>query len=178
VFFANEEPPFYHEDTMGSLVYAKRCRARDENVTAMLSLETTGFYTDTKGSQRYPWPLSSFYPDTGDFIGFVGDTSSRDLVLETVASFRRHTKFPSQGISAPGIIPGIGWSDHWSFWQAGYPGVMVTDTAPFRNKSYHTAKDTPDTLDYARLARVTSGIARVLEDLAGVPPGGPAKEEI
>lgn len=178
VFFVNEEPPFYHEETMGSLVYAKRCRARDENITAMLSLETIGLYSDVKGSQQYPWPLSSFYPDTGDFIGFVGDSSSRDLVLSAAGSFRRHTRFPSQGISAPGIIPGIGWSDHWSFWQAGYPGVMVTDTAPFRNKNYHTAKDVPATLDYARLARVTAGIARVVEELAGVAAGGASREEI
>ncbi|MBI5529362.1 MAG: M28 family peptidase [Deltaproteobacteria bacterium] len=178
VFFVNEEPPFYHEDAMGSLVYARRCRSRDETITAMISLETIGHYSDVKGSQKYPWPLSAFYPDTGDFIGFVGDSSSRELVLAAAGSFRRHTRFPSQGISAPGVIPGIGWSDHWSFWQVDYPGVMVTDTAPFRNVNYHTAKDTPGTLDYARLARVTAGIARVVEELAAIGSNGPVKEAI
>jgi Zn-dependent M28 family amino/carboxypeptidase len=166
VAFANEEPPWFQHYEMGSLVYAKRSRARGERIVAMLSLETLGYYTDRPGTQHYPAPFGLFYPTTGDFIGFVGDTSSRDLVRRVVSTFRASTAFPSEGVAAPGAIPGIGWSDHWSFWQQGYPAVMVTDTAPFRYPHYHERRDTPGELSYAPMARVVVGIARVVEDLA------------
>ena len=166
VAFVNEEPPFFRTDLMGSRVYARRCRERDENVVAMFSLETIGFYVDEPGSQKYPFPFSLFYPDTGNFVGFVGNLGSRSLTRRAVRAFRESTEFPSEGIAAPGWIPGIGWSDQWSFWREGYPGVMITDTAPFRYPHYHTPQDTPDRIDYDRFARVVMGVARVVEDLA------------
>lgn len=166
VAFVNEEPPFFTGEDMGSLRYARRCRERGEDVVAMLSLETIGYYTDAPGSQSYPFPLSAFYPGTGDFIGFVGDVRSRGLVRTAVRSFRRHTAFPSQAAAVPGVLPGVGWSDHWAFWQAGYRAIMVTDTAPFRYPHYHSPGDTPDQLDYDRLARVVAGLSRVVADLA------------
>lgn len=167
VAFANEEPPYFQHKGMGSLAYAKRCKERKENIVGMISLETIGFYSDEEGSQVYPFPFSLFYPSTGNFIGFVGDSSSRDFVHQTIESFRRHKQFPSEGVAAPAHIPGIGWSDHWSFWQHGFPGVMVTDTAPFRYQHYHTPKDTPDKLDYEKMARVLHGVAKVVEEIAG-----------
>ena len=168
VAFVNEEPPFFQTDLMGSRVYARGCRERDENVVAMLSLETIGFYTDEPGSQKYPFPFSLFYPDTGNFIGFVGNLGSRSLTRRAIRAFRESTEFPSEGLAAPGWIPGIGWSDQWAFWQEGYPGVMITDTAPFRYPHYHTPQDTPDRIDYDRFARVVMGVSRVVEVLARV----------
>lgn len=168
VAFANEEPPYFQTEDMGSLRYARRCRARDERVVAMLSLETLGYYDEREGSQVYPPPFSLFYPSTGNFLAFVGNVGSRKLVRRAVARFRRDTRFPSEGVAVPGFIPGVGWSDHWSFWQAGYPAIMVTDTAPFRYPHYHEASDTPDKLDYARLARIVPGLAAVVADLAGL----------
>jgi hypothetical protein len=167
VAFANEEPPHFQTEGMGSLVYARRCKERGERVVAMLSLETIGYYTDARGSQQYPPPLSLFYPSTGDFIGFVGDRSSVDLVRRCIGTFRATTAFPSEGAALPSFLPGVGWSDHWSFWQFGYPGVMVTDTAPFRYPHYHSIDDTPEKLDYARMARVVAGVERVVAELAG-----------
>ncbi len=164
--FVNEEPPYFQTDSMGSRVYSRRCRERGDKVVAMLSLETMGYYSDEKGSQRYPVPFGLMYPSTGNFIAFVGNFSSRKLVRQVVASFREHTQFPSEMGALPGGIPGVGWSDHWSFWQEGYPGLMVTDTAPYRYDHYHEASDTPDKVDYDRLARVVAGLAKVLEDLA------------
>ena len=172
VAFVNEEPPFFRTDSMGSRMYAKRCRERDENVVAMLSLETIGFYTDEPGSQRYPFPFSFFYPDTGNFVGFVGNLGSRSLTRRAIRAFRESTEFPSEGIAAPAWIPGIGWSDQWSFWQEGYPGVMITDTAPFRYPHYHTPQDTPDRIDYDRFARVVMGVSRVVDVLAQAQNGG------
>lgn len=170
VAFANEEPPHFQTSAMGSLVYARRSRERGENVVAMLSLESIGFYSDRPGSQRYPFPFGLFYPTTGDFVAFVGDTSSGDLVRQAITAFRSSTRFPSEGAAAPRGVPGIGWSDHWSFWEQGYPAVMITDTAPFRNPQYHTLGDTPDTLSYGPMARVVSGLERVIEAIAGAPP--------
>jgi Zn-dependent M28 family amino/carboxypeptidase len=160
--FVNEEPPFFKTELMGSLVYAKRLAASGEPVLGMLSLETIGFYSDEEGSQRYPWPLGLLYPGRGDFVAFVGLVSSRAFVRRAVAAFRASAPFPSQGGTAPGLIPGIDWSDHWSFGRVGIPALMVTDTALFRYPHYHSAADTPDKVDYERLARVVSGLERVV----------------
>ncbi len=166
VFLVNEEPPYFQRPAMGSTHYARMLKDRGENVTAMLSLETIGYYTDEPGSQVYPFPFSLFLPNTGNFIGFVGNTKSRRLTRDVVGSFRDHAQFPSIGVAAPEFIQGVTWSDQWSFWEQGYPGVMVTDTAPNRNPHYHEPTDTPDTLDYEAMARVVEGLAKVIEDLA------------
>ena len=166
VAFANEEPPFFQTAHMGSRVYAKACRERGDNVVAMISLETIGYYSDSKGSQKYPFPLNLLYPSTGNFIAFVGNVKSRKLVRRVVGSFRKHTEFPSEGAAVPGFVPGIDWSDHEGFWRVGYPALMVTDTALYRYPYYHSPLDTPDKLDYERLARVVAGIERVVIELA------------
>jgi len=166
VAFVNEEPPFSYTEEMGSRVYATRARERGERITAMLSLETLGYYYDAPGSQHYPFPFSFFYPDTANFIGFVGNLSSRSLVRRSLDTFRQHTPFPSEGLASPGWITGVSWSDHWSFWQAGYPAIMITDTALFRYAHYHAPTDTPDKLDYNRTARVVKGLSHVVEALA------------
>lgn len=167
VEFVNEEPPYFRSSQMGSVVYARHCRKRGEKIVAMFSLETIGYYSDEKGSQKYPFPFGLIYPSTGNFIGFVGNTLSGPLVRGAVASFRHHTKYPSEGGALPGIIPGIDLSDHWAFWQEGYPGVMVTDTALFRYPYYHARGDTPDKVQYDRLARVVAGLGRVIADIVG-----------
>lgn len=166
VAFVNEEPPYFWNPEMGSLVYAKACKARGDAIVAMLSLETLGYYRDEPGSQKSPPIVSSFYPDRGDFVAFVGNLGSRGVVHDAIRTFRETEAFPSEGASLPSFVTGVGWSDQWSFWQVGYPGVMVTDTAPFRNPHYHQMSDRPDTLDYARLARVTEGLVAVVKKLA------------
>ena len=166
VLFANEEPPCFQSADMGSLHYARGCRANGDDVVAMISLETIGFYRDEKGTQKYPAPFGLLYPSEGNFIAFVGNVRSRKLVRTAVGRFRATTAFPSEGAALPGAIAGIGWSDHWAFWEADYPAIMVTDTAPFRFPHYHLASDLPDTIDYERMARVVVGIERVVEGLA------------
>lgn len=166
VAFVNEEPPFCFTNEMGSRVYARRSRAQSEKIIAMLSLETIGYYSDVDRSQRYPFPFGLFYPRTGNFIGFVGNLSSRRLVCRCVEAFRKHARFPSEGTAAPGYLPGIFWSDHSSFWREGFAAVMVTDTAPFRYPYYHTAEDTIEKVAYDRTARVVMGLKSVVESLA------------
>ena len=168
IAFVNEEPPYFQTANMGSWVYAKKAHAAHENIVAAISLETIGMYTEASGSQHYPAGFGLLYPSQGNFVAFVGNVASRSLVRDTVKSFRRSTAFPSQGSAVPGWIAGVGWSDHWSFWQEGYPAVMVTDTALFRNPNYHQPSDKPDTLDYDRMARVVCGLGTVVTDLATV----------
>jgi Zn-dependent M28 family amino/carboxypeptidase len=169
VAVTNEEPPYFQTANMGSAVYARRCRQRRENVTAMLSLEMLGCYSDDSGSQKYPFPFSLLYPSTGNFIAFIGNTASADLVRQVTGAFRRAEKFPSEGAALPASLPGVGFSDQWSFWQEGYPGLMVTDTAMFRYPHYHEASDTPDKIDFERMARVVRGLERVIAELIAAP---------
>jgi hypothetical protein len=175
VAFVNEEPPFFRTAAMGSRVYARRCRERGEDLVAVLVLESVGYYADTPGSQSYPFPFSLLYPHTGDFAAFVGNVSSGGLVRRVVGAFRAHATLPSEGGAIPGWIPGIGWSDHWAFWREGYPALMVTDTAPFRNPHYHTAEDTPETLDLDRMARLVVGLAKAVAELSGPSEPGAAR---
>ncbi|MFN8613280.1 MAG: M28 family peptidase [Vulcanimicrobiota bacterium] len=165
VAFCNEEPPHFWHESMGSLQYARMARKRGDRITAMLSLETMGYYSDKPGSQKFPVPLGLSYPDTGNYIVFVGNLMSGPLVRKCVGSFRKHQPFPSQGAALPGEMEGVGWSDHWSFWEIGVPAVMVTDTAPMRYPYYHRPGDLPDKLDFGRLARVVEGLEGVLLDL-------------
>ena len=166
LFFTNEEPPFFQTPAMGSYVYAKRCRDRKEDIAAMLSLETIGYYTDKPGSQTYPIGIHPGYPDRGNFLGFVGDFKSALLLRTALKVFRASVSLPAQGLAAPASVPGVSWSDHWSFWQFGYKALMLTDTAPFRYPYYHTAQDTPEKLDYPRFTDAVRGVARVVEQLS------------
>jgi Zn-dependent M28 family amino/carboxypeptidase len=166
VAFVNEEPPFFFWGRMGSQVYAKVARKRGDNIRQMMCLETIGYYAEHPRTQRYPPLLRFFYPDRADFLAFVGNLRSRRVLHQTVAAFRAHSNMPVQYIATISLIPGVSWSDHRSFWRQGYPALMVTDTAFYRYRYYHTAQDTPDKLNYHGLAGVTSGLADAVVDLA------------
>jgi len=166
VAWTNEEPPYFQRrDLMGSWVYAERCRKKDENIVGVLSLETMGYFTDAADSQKYPPPLNLLYPSTGNFIGFVSDVNSGGFARQVIKSFRKNAKIPSEGASLPDSLPGVGWSDHWSFWQEGYVGLMVTDTAPFRYPHYHKTTDTPDKVNFKEYSKVIDGLVPVIEEL-------------
>ncbi len=162
--FVNEEPPNSMTGNMGSYVYAKKVAKDKENIIAMFSLETIGYFSDETGSQHYPPFFNLFYPKKGNFIAFVSNLSSRGLVSKSIQSFRAHSTFPSEGIAAPAFIPGISWSDHWSFWQHGYPAIMITDTAPYRYPAYHTSEDTPEKVDYEKMVYVVKGIEKMIQE--------------
>ncbi|MFH1469222.1 MAG: M28 family peptidase [Pseudomonadota bacterium] len=183
VAFVNEEPPWFQTEDMGSLVHARALAEAGVPVTAMLALDSLGLYSEEPGSQRYPFPLNLAYPDRANFIAFVSDRSSRDLLARVGATFRAGAAVPSEGGALPADLPGVGWSDHWSFWRMGYPAVMVTDTALFRShvarggdgevrmtRTYHCASDRPENLDYATLALVVQGLEAVVRDLATIEP--------
>ncbi|HMR74773.1 MAG TPA: M20/M25/M40 family metallo-hydrolase [Polyangiaceae bacterium] len=169
VFFANEEPPYFQTDRMGSVMYAKHALARGDRMVGMLSLESLGVFSDAKDSQRYPAELREKHPTTGNFIAVVSDTASAGLCRRFAKLMQEGGPVPVEHDALPGDLPGVGWSDHWAFWQIGVPAVMVTDTAPFRSAHYHKATDTADRLDYERMAHVVVSLSRSLRELANQP---------
>jgi len=167
VAFPNEEPASFQTELMGSLIYAGKCKERGDRIDGMISLETIGYFSNAPKSQAFPVPgLGAIYPTTGNFIAFVGNVSSRALVRQVIASFRQHAKLPSEGAALPSNVPGVGWSDHWAFWQHGYPAIMITDTAPFRYPHYHARSDTPDKLEYDSMTRLVSALEKVIAEVA------------
>jgi hypothetical protein len=168
VAFVNEEPPFFQSEDMGSYRYARACRARGDRIIGMLSLETMGYYSKAPGSQRFPDPaLAARFPDVGDFLALVGDPGSVATLEIATAGFRAVSDFPLEAAVPPPGVPGVAWSDQWAFWQFGYPGLMATDTAPFRYPWYHDRDDTPDKLDFAGLAGATIGLLGAVRALGG-----------
>jgi Zn-dependent M28 family amino/carboxypeptidase len=165
VLFVNEEAPYFRTEAMGSWRYARALREAGERVDGMISLETIGYFSDRPGSQLFPWPFNYVYPDIGNFVAFVGLPGSRGFLRRALSAFRDTTAFPAIGGVAPDAVEGIGLSDHWAFAKFGYPGIMVTDTAPFRNPYYHRINDLPQSVDYDSLARVTLGVARMARAL-------------
>lgn len=166
VAFVNEEPPFFFWDKMGSAVYAAAARKRGDSIRFMVALETIGYYSDTPGSQHYPPLFKFFYPDRGDFISFVSNLRSRSVMRKAVRAFRAGSAFPIQHVATFSWIPGIAWSDHLSFWRQRYRAFMVTDTAFYRYRYYHTAEDTADKLCYEPFAQCCNGLYRCFAALA------------
>jgi Zn-dependent M28 family amino/carboxypeptidase len=166
VLFANEEAPFFQTEQMGSLVYAKALILARVEVVAMINLESIGYYSSAPGSQRYPQSMAEGHPSIGDFAAVVGNPASRELVERLGHLMSSATTLPIISDSLPEDLPGVGWSDHWSFWKLGVPAVMITDTAPFRNPHYHRATDLPEHLDFDRMARLVGALEQALLELS------------
>jgi Zn-dependent M28 family amino/carboxypeptidase len=162
VAFVNEEPPHFMTADMGSLRYAAEAAARGDDIVGMMSLETIGYYSDVPGSQHYPFPFHLLLPDRGNFLAMVSNLGSVRALRAASRAFRSATRLPLLASPAPAWIPGVAWSDHWSFWQHGYPAIMLTDTAPYRYPHYHLHTDTPERLDYERMAQVVTGCAAAI----------------
>ncbi|MBH0198904.1 MAG: M28 family peptidase [Nitrospira sp.] len=165
VAFTLEEPPFFRSRQMGSRVYARLLKEQGEHVEAMLCLESVGYYSQEPGSQSFPslvfW-LRWRYPTTGNFITIVSDDDSQPLQTQVRDGLVAHMDLPVETYAGPWWIPGVDWSDHGSFWNEGYPAVMLTDTALFRNPHYHRPTDLPDTLDYRAMSELVRGLAAAL----------------
>lgn len=176
VAFVNEEPPFFQTRTMGSYLYASRIKDRADKVLAMFSLETLGYFTQERQSQRYPFKaLQWLYTDRGNFLAFVSDLDSAWLMRRSLKAFRKATDLPARGLAAPTWVEGVDHSDQWSFWRRGYPGIMVTDTAFYRYPHYHSPEDTPDKVSIPTLVRTVKGLTGMIQELAGEPPPPPSK---
>lgn len=171
VSFACEEPPYCFTDDMGSQVYARQCRTRGERICGMLCLEMVGYYSTKPRSQMIPPVIPSIlhlaFPKRGDFLAAVGNLRSWRLLWRFRRGFKRSVRFPLFSIALPESISEIRRSDNSSFWDQGYPALMLTDTSFLRNPHYHLSSDTPETLDYERMAEVTLGVAGGVRRIAG-----------
>lgn len=173
VAFTCEEYPVGGTDKMGSAVFATWLLANDtRRPVGMIALDMLGFFSNDQGSQQYPPPFSMYYPETANFIGFVGDLSSRNFIRSVVGRFRQiRATIPSQGVAAPiWLVPDVLHSDHEYFVLNRIPGLMVTDTANFRYKDhYHKPTDTPEKLDFIKFARLVEGISMVIQKFEDYP---------
>jgi len=167
VAFALEEPPHFRTPDMGSAVHARSLRRDGARVRAMISLEMIGCFRDEPGSQSYPAPLlGAIYPRRGDFIAVVACLGQAALTRRIKRAMAEASPLPVWSINAPRWIPGIDFSDHLNYWDAGFDAVMVTDTAFCRNVHYHESGDTADRLDFGRMADVVRGVHASIVDLA------------
>jgi Zn-dependent M28 family amino/carboxypeptidase len=168
VAFTLEEPPFFRSRHMGSRIYARFLKERGDRIEAMLCLESVGYYSQEPESQSFPslvfW-LRWRYPTTGNFITIVGNDDSQPLQTLVRDALTTHMNLPVETYAGPWWIPGVDWSDHGSFWNEGYPALMVTDTAPFRNPHYHRLTDLPNTLNYRAMSELVRGLAGALVTL-------------
>lgn len=163
VAFTLEEPPAFGTPWQGSRVFTRRMHAAGRRPRGAVVLEMVGY---TAPAQDYPLLLAlAGYPRTGDFIGIVGNRRSRSLTRTLAHGFRRNPELPVETLTVPlkgGLLPEVRLSDHSSFWDAGWPAVMVTDTAFFRNPHYHTPADRVETLDFGFMARLVDSLELAL----------------
>jgi hypothetical protein len=165
VAYTLEEPPFFMTKEMGSYVHAKSLHDAGVTVKGMISLEMIGFYSDNLNSQIYPLPfMKFFYPSEGNFIGVVGNFASSGLVRH-LRDRMRAADIGVESLKAPSCLIGIDFSDHRNYWKFGYPAVMITDTAFYRNPHYHSASDTIDTLNFDKMREVVKGLYWALINL-------------
>jgi len=170
VAFACEEPPYFRTEFMGSVQYARECRRRGDRIAGMICLEMMGYYTDKPDSQQIPTAIPKFlrwiFPKKGDFLTAVGNLKSVGLVHAFRRGFKKASALPLFSIALPEVITEIKLSDNSSFWDQGYPALMITDTSFLRNPNYHWLTDTPETLDYQRMAQATMGVAGAVGRIA------------
>ena len=158
-FYTLEEPPYWASDDMGSMRHAKKLKNSDEEIELMISLEMIGRYTEEE-IQKYPNPILHFlYPAKANYLAIIGRIDEFSVMRKVKQSILGVTSIPIETINSPNFIPGIGESDHSSFWHFGIPAIMITDTAYLRNFDYHTENDTADKLNYEEMAKAVTAIA-------------------
>ncbi len=169
VAFACEEPPYFNADAMGSQYHARVSRERGDSIIGMLCLEMVGYFTSQPKSQRIPPGIPKFlhwaFPSRGNFLAAVGNLASWKLAWTFRRGFKRGSRMPLFSIVLPELIHEIRLSDNSSFWDQGYPALMLTDTSFLRNPHYHEASDLPETLDYDTMTQVALGVAGAVKKL-------------
>lgn len=164
VFFTLEEPPYFRSSYMGSRRYAQYMSEQKETMKLMVCLEMIGYYSD-ENIQEYPLPtMKLIYPSQGNFVTITSQMSSAKETNLFVQFVKKHNPFLVLPFITPDDLLYVHLSDHAEFWKFGYPALMVTDTSFYRNKNYHTAHDTYDTLDYTKLSQLTTAICLSVQD--------------
>ena len=164
VAFTLEEPPYFRTENMGSYVHAKSLADENASVYGMISLEMIGYFSDHKYSQSYPDGIPpGTFGDKGDYIALVTKSDARNFEQKFCTSFKSTNIIKANLYSGPPSMPGIDFSDHMNYWKFNFSALMITDTSFYRNKNYHSATDTMETLDLRRMAKVIDGIYKTLE---------------
>lgn len=156
------------DNLQGSSAYASLLRENGEVLHGSIILECVGYASHQPDSQKTPPGLPINIPTIGDFIGVIGNERSKALTSSVVQAMKLH--LPIVPLVVPGngeLLPDTRRSDHTSFWEQGFPAVMLTDTANFRNPHYHRPTDTIETLNLEFLAAVAEGITATVIALAG-----------
>ena len=167
VVFALEEPPVFRTRHMGSFVYARNLKRSGASVRGMICLDMIGYFSDRPKSQSFPlFFMDRIYPDVGNFIAMVGNIKSTRWTNQVKEAFSQGTDLPVESLNAPWFVIGVDLSDHRSFNHFGYPALLITDTAFYRNPNYHRPSDLPRTLDFHRAAKVIDGLACAVKCLA------------
>ena len=167
VAYTLEEPPFFGGHEMGSAIHAASVAKDKERIIGVIVLEMIGYFSDEPGSQDYPTPVMKIhYPNKGNFITVVSKWNQGAWISELKAGMKGTTDLPVYSFRGPASLPGIDFSDHRNYWPHGIPAAMVTNTAFYRNKTYHTPNDTADRLDYDRMGKVVVGVYETIQDLA------------
>ena len=165
VAYTLEEPPFFGTKQMGSFIHAESMKKAKVDLRMMFVLEMIGYFTDKEGSQKYPLPaMSKIYPNKGNFIALVSKLGSGEVLKNMKTVFASGSDIPIETLAAPSFVQGVDFSDHRNYWKFGYNAVMITDTAFMHNKNYHQKTDTPDTLDYDKMAEVVKGTYKCIMD--------------
>lgn len=165
VAYTLEEDPHFGTQEMGSFRHARSLKESGREVQLMLSIEMIGYFADKANSQDYPAPgMSTLYGDRGNFIALVGNLSNFGAIRRAKALMRGVSDLPVISCNAPSNLQGIDSSDHLNYWNEGYPALMVTDTAYYRNPHYHRTTDTFDKLDYRRMAHVVQGVFAITQN--------------
>jgi len=165
VAYTLEEPPFFRTQKMGSYIHAESLKKSHQKVKLVIALDMIGFFSDAEGSQGYPVSVMDlYYPSRANYISIVSNLSLTNIGHSRVKSvFKQTTDLPVYSINAFAFLPGIDFSDHHNYWKFDYPALLVSDTAFYRSKNYHTMNDTPDTLDYVKMAKVLEGVFTVVQ---------------
>jgi hypothetical protein len=165
VAYTLEEPPFFGTSYMGSFVHAQSLKEKGADVRVMISVEMIGYFSEDTASQKYPMKVLEYvYPDKGNFIAVVGRFTDTFQTQRIKYAMSKASPIKVETLSAPSDLMEIGLSDHRNYWEQGYKAVMITDTAFLRNQNYHQRSDTPETLNFKKMAEVVDGIAGVVLD--------------
>jgi hypothetical protein len=156
---------------------AKRLGARGEAVYAELNLESLGYYSDEPGSQRCPRSFGADCPTVGNFAAVVAAERSRSMLDVVKKVLGERASLPVHGFSLEPAGEREFASDATALSGLGFPVVTVTDTGPLRNPHHDTARDTPERLDFDRLARLVAGLEKLVRELGGGDAGPGVRPE-
>lgn len=166
VAYTLEEPPFFRTKNMGSYIHAKSLTNNKVKVYGMISLEMIGYFSAVKNSQDYPTKeLSTFYGNKGNYIAIVNKLKQGKFAQKFTKLFIKKKHINAKEISMPKSINGVDFSDHLNYWSFDYSALMITDTAFYRNKNYHSATDTMETLNITKMTQVIDTVYETLTEL-------------